>query len=157
MGSDKLIRKPETIWEFPVEGGLVLARPESPVLFLLNATAGLLWHLLEESNELPAVVSRFAELCVISEELAARDIEAMIQDWSQTPLGSDFPVSPSIPDSVPDPLQATDAASFAETYTVQSKSFRVFFYDPELAAEFAPRLAPLRGASAGAQDGIAEI
>jgi hypothetical protein len=150
-----VIGKPETVWEFPVEGGLVLARPESPVLFLLNSTAALLWHLFEELNDLPSVVAQFADLCSISQDRAARDIEATLQNWSQSILRPDFRACSSVLHPSPS-SPAFAAASLVDTYAINSSKFRLLFYDPELKAELVPRLAPLRKAST-ASEPIVEI
>jgi hypothetical protein len=135
-----VIRKPEAIWEFPVEGGLVLARAEFPALHFLNRSAAVLWYLADDSSDTTELARRFAEHCGIPESVAIRDVETAVQQWSESLLRTHVP-SVTVPDKAKPP---TGIPTFAGTYCIDSKRFRLSFHGAELAAEFRPRFAPLR-------------
>ena len=87
------------MWEFSVDDGLVLVRPDVNGFFLLNSTARLVWHEVRQGVPVAEIASSIATLFSISPQLARRDIEALIASWREGLLASS-PPSVRLPPSV---------------------------------------------------------
>jgi hypothetical protein len=130
---------------FPLEDSLVVARQGLHCLFLLNATARMVWEDLSSGISRSEVAVRLSESFGIPAERAGRDVEAAIESWRSRGLLGDIPPAPSQPrPAAPAPPNAT-GRSFAEErhYAFLEKNFRIRFADPGLLAEIHPRYANL--------------
>ena len=130
---------PTDIWEFSIQGGLVLARPELQALFILNRSASALWSLLKEQIPPEAVVSAYSSLYSLPTETAAADIQTTLSAW-QDELLSNKHFASSDP---PRPIAPPPSFPFSTDYLINSTPFRVRIGDYELVEEIAPRLAAL--------------
>lgn len=132
---------PASVWEFGFADQLVLVRPDSPELYILNSSASFAWRLLRGGKDLPCATVEFADHFGISEDLAARDLEFTWHQWAQTLLAA-VPNRPPPPPPFP-PVDSCLLAPFRGDYHLHGKSVRVVLHRPELVAEIAPRLEPL--------------
>ena len=130
---------PTDIWEFSVQGGLVLARPELQALFILNNSASALWYLLKEQLPPQKVLAAYSSLYSLPLETAAADIQSTIVVWRDQLL-SNQPVAPPHP---PEPTAPPPSFPFSADYLINSILFRVRIGDRDLVEEIAPRLAAL--------------
>lgn len=126
------------MWEFPVDDGLVLARPDVHGLFLLNSSAQFLWNELSRGVTPDVIVPDFAEHFRISAELARRDIEATIASWRQSLLASPHPAIAFQADVI----EGTDVCPV--DCNVNGEQMRVLLESGDVWDEIAPRLDPVR-------------
>jgi hypothetical protein len=127
------------IWDFQVEGGGVLVRPEIKGLFLLNPTALEIWLHLRNGASTEAAASHLVSKFGISFGVALRDVRLTVHDWQQTLLAD--PTSP--PAYLPACFPPAGPEIVFEC-RLGSKSFRILLSSRELADEILPRLESLR-------------
>lgn len=142
------------MWQFPVTGGLVLAIPGQEGLYLLNPSAAFIWAELSQGSSPDRISTRLADAFQISVEVARRDVDSTLDDWTRTalippkPTESRFteprPVGSGTGASSKNRLQIPAAETIAATYLLNDKHFRITLDSPELESEIAPRLAALR-------------
>jgi hypothetical protein len=141
-----VIHLPDPVWEFPIDDGLVLARPGVQGLFLLNQSAAIVWRLLREQPDSECATRRFAAHYGIPGDLAARDVNATLESWSSTllhPTDIIQGAEPNPKNLAIAPLPIAEPYSVAD-YRLHQKLFRIAAHDADLSSEFAPRLQPLR-------------
>ena len=63
------------------DGGLLLLDTASNCLSAYNRTAQLVWELLEQSGSETELVAGFAARCGIANDLACKDVRAIIRQW----------------------------------------------------------------------------
>ena len=126
------------MWEFPVDEGLVLVRPDVHGFFLLNKTARLVWDKFSQGVPLAEIASGIAALFCISPEVARRDIEAAIASWREGLLASS-PPSVRLP---PGAIERTDVCPV--DCVVNGNPMRVVLELGDVWDEIAPRLEPVR-------------
>ena len=126
------------MWEFSVDDGLVLVRPDVNGFFLLNSTARLVWHEVSQGVPVAEIASSIATLFSISPQLACRDIEALIASWREGLLASS-PPSVRLP---PSAIARTDACPV--DCVVNGNPMRVVLELGDVWDEIAPRLEPVR-------------
>ena len=126
-------------WEFDVEGGGVVARPDVQGLFLLNSTALAIWHQLRRGALPEATAGKLASAFGISFDVALRDVRAAVRDWQQGLLADAPPALSSRPTGVP-----SAGHEIAFDCHLQDTSFRIFLSSSDLADEILPRLESLR-------------
>jgi Coenzyme PQQ synthesis protein D (PqqD) len=138
------------IWEFPVQGGLVLARPDFQGLFILNHTASAIWHLLREGLPSGKIAETYASLFSLPVARAAADVEAAITGWRTKLLssGSAAPADPPIPDS------SRRGFVFTGDYSLLATHLRLRLNTQELVEEIVPRLQSLAPAAAVSPPGF---
>lgn len=126
------------MWEFPVDDGLVLVRPDVQGFFLLNETARLVWCEFSQGVPLAEIAAAIAAHFCISPEVARRDIEATIASWREGLLTS----------SPPSVLLPAGAVAGTEVCpvdcVVNGNPIRVVLELGEVWDEIAPRLEPVR-------------
>lgn len=122
---------------------MVLVRPDTDSLFLLNATAQVLW---EEScaGISPNATARFfsAEFG-IPFETALRDVELTLANWSEGLLAGRQPSVPLVP-----PSHKPHPATISADYLFNQGHFRVLLDPGDLIDEVLPRLLSLRSSPA---------
>ncbi len=126
------------MWEFPVDDGLVLVRPDVHGLFLLNKTARLIWDKFSQGVPLAEIASNIAALFCIPPEVARRDIEATIASWREGLLASS-PPSVRLP---PSGIEGTEVCPI--DCVVNGNPMRVVLELGDVWDEIAPRLEPVR-------------
>ena len=62
------------MWEFPIAGGTVLARPDLPCLFCLNTTAGLIWNAYQKTGSAEDAADVLVERFARPRESAEKDV-----------------------------------------------------------------------------------
>ena len=128
------------MWEFPVDQGLVLVRPDFDGFYLLNSTAQLVWREWREGISVAEIAAGLAADFGIAVEVARRDVEATVVSWQAGLL------APSPPSVLPPPpaveVEKADARPF--DCVVHGNAMRVFLESGEVWDEIAPRLDPLR-------------
>ena len=133
----------EDIWEFPVQGGLVLARPDVHGLFILNHTASTIWHLLREGLAAREIEDLYASLFSLTASQAAADVNTALDAW-QTGLLS--PVSPA-PANPPGSVLGLRDFAFVGDYSLLATHLRIRLNTQDLVEEIVPRLQSLAPAS----------
>ena len=133
---------PTDIWEFSIQGGLVLARPELHALFILNRSASALWLLLKEGIPPEEVLRIYSSLYSLPLESAAGDIQFTLAAWKNRLLSKQTPASSTPPQDIPRPPHFP----FSTDYLINFIPFRVRIGDDDLIEEIAPRLAGLAAA-----------
>jgi hypothetical protein len=135
---------PSPIWSFSypgpnLESTLILARPDTPNLFILNWSAAFIWSALRHVSTMEALISKYAAHYGIPDNQASIDIETTLDSWSETLLA---PANSPIP--VPPMPCIPDKPHFSGDYKFADFHFRVAVYDPDFAEEILPRIAHLR-------------
>jgi hypothetical protein len=126
------------LWEFPVDDGLVLVRPDVQGFFLLNKTARLVWRDFNQGLALAEIVAGLVAHFCIPPEVARRDIEAAIASWR------DGLLSPSPPSVRLPPGLVTGTEVCPVDCLVNGNPMRVVLELGEVWDEIAPRLEPVR-------------
>lgn len=130
--------RPRSLWEFQLDDGLVLVRPELHGLFVLNSTAGYLWNELRRGLSAGEAVVSLTAHFGISPEVARRDVDATMASWR---LGLLAPPPPPV-------LVPSDVTEGAELCPidceVNGRSMRVLLERGDVWQEIAPRLEPVR-------------
>ena len=126
------------MWEFSVDDGLVLVRPDVNGFFLLNHTARLVWRKFSQGVPLAEIASGIATLFCISPQVARRDVEAVIASWREGLLASS-PPSVCLP---PTAIERTDVCPV--DCVVNGNPMRVVLELGDVWDEIAPRLEPVR-------------
>lgn len=130
---------PGGTWEFPLENGIVVVRPDLPLLFWLNPTAGLIWRNYRETLSAKAAADLLVEVFGISRELAAQDVTAILNSWSRTGL-----LGPTQTPATPR-WDGHHGESMAVGYCgIEGTTFLLETDSPEVIAEVGPRLEGLR-------------
>lgn len=129
----------EQIWEFEVQGGGVLVRPDVKGLFLLNPTAFEIWVRFRQGSSPEAIAGCLAHTYGISCERALRDVEATVQDWQQTLLSGSTPVDVHPSRDCP-PVDR----EIVLNCRLNGTSFNILLSSDDLAEEIIPRLESLR-------------
>lgn len=130
-----------SIWEFCFGDELVLVRPDSPGLYILNASAALAWRLRVSGKSIDRSIRDFADHFDLSLDIAARDLKLAWTGWEQT-LFSPVPLSPLISSPEAPPV-IPPLGVFSRDYRLGVMNVRVILHHPELVSEIAPRLACL--------------
>jgi hypothetical protein len=126
------------LWEFQVDEGLVLARPDIHGLFLLNSSARLIWSEFRRGISQADIVAEFAAHFCVSSDVALRDIEATMASWHQGLLAP--PPSPAVfPSSI---IGGTEVCPI--DCVVNGTPMRVLLESGDVWDEIAPRLEPVR-------------
>jgi hypothetical protein len=94
------------LWEFPIEDGLVVVRPDLDGFFLLNQTARLVWYRFRQGLPLAEIASGLAGLFGIPPDLALRDVQAVVASWRQALLAPGPPPGVALPQTALDPAGA---------------------------------------------------
>lgn len=126
------------MWEFQVDEGLVLARPDIHGLFLLNSSARLIWSEFRRGVSLDGITSKLAAHFCISPQLARSDIEAILASWRQgllAPPRAPIVVQPSV---------IGKAEVCPIDCVVNGTPMRVLLESGDVWDEIAPRLEPVR-------------
>lgn len=126
------------MWEFPVDDGLVLVRPDIQGFFLLNKTARLLWCEFRQGVPVAEIASSIAAHFCVSEAVARRDVEAMIGSWQDGLLAS-APPAVRLPPSL---TAGRDVCPL--DCVVNANPMRVVLELGDVWDEIAPRLEPVR-------------
>lgn len=142
------------LWQFPLEDELVVVRPDLEGLFLLNATARLLWEERSRGASPEDAVRTFVDTFGVSADLARTDIEATLAQWSAGVLAQRCVTEP--------PARGWEAirrfSGNAESVTIDcalnGHTFRVNLEAGDLVEEIVPRLTLL---SAPLQHGQAPL
>lgn len=128
-----------SVAQFPVTGGLVLARPGVDGLYLLNSSAAFIWEQLSQDASPSQIVTNLAEAFQIPKEIAHKDVHSTLDHW-ETTLLSEPQINTDIRRSKP-PIRPHPCSSVA--YFL-NKPFKVTLDSQELADEINPRLTHLR-------------
>ena len=126
------------MWEFSVDDGLVLVRPDVNGFFILNKTARLIWNDFSQGVPLAEIASGIAAHFCISPEVARRDVEAAIASWREGPTASSQPSVPLPPDAI----EGVDVCPI--DCVVNGNPMRVVLEQGDVWDEIAPRLEPVR-------------
>jgi Coenzyme PQQ synthesis protein D (PqqD) len=126
------------LWEFHIEDGIVLVRPDVQGLFLLNSTARLIWSEFRRGCSRDEIVLSLVAAFNIHPEIAGRDVDTTITSWHRDLLVepvSPIPFSPAV-DHEPEvcPLHCL----------VNGRAVRVLLETGEIWDEIYPRIDPLR-------------
>jgi hypothetical protein len=127
-------------WEFRFADSIVILRPDSGDLFILNSSAAYAWHLLCSGKSLGDAIDEFAARFEIPADIAARDLKLTWSGWEQTLLA---PISQAVSHVSPLPPAAASPGSFSRDYRLHGRTVRVTLHHPDLIAEIALRLEPL--------------
>ncbi len=128
---------PDSIWEFPIGDSLVVARADVQGLFLLNASARVIWRFLRSELRRDELIARFSSHFGIPLELAADDVEATLRDWCAGLLASERNTLEPVVLSLP---SLGTVGSFSQDYLLNSSRFRLVLEDEDLVDEITPRL-----------------
>src|SRR5579863_2517706 len=71
------------LWQYPIGDEIVIARRDVQGLFLLNATARLIWDQLNRGAAAAEILQSFVSRFEVPPPLARQDIEATLAGWSQ--------------------------------------------------------------------------
>ena len=128
---------PET-WEFPVEDGLVVARPDLPSLFCLNRSARIIWAAYRETGSEESTAATLAETFGIPLDLAQRDTQAAVNGWAAAGLlGQPRPAEPLH-------WEGTHGDPLVLAYcSLEGTAFLLLTDSPAVIAEVTPRLVNL--------------
>ena len=126
------------LWEFPVDDGLVLVRPDVQGFFLLNETARLVWCEFGQGLTSAEIASGIAAHFCVSPEVARRDVEATMASWRDGLLAS----SPPAVRLPPSAVEWTDVCPL--DCVVNGNPMRVVLQLGDVWDEIAPRLEPVR-------------
>jgi hypothetical protein len=133
---------PNQFWEFPVDDGLVLARPDVHGLYFLNSAARLLWKVLSQGGSPEAAVHRFVKRFGIPADVARQDIEATQIAWSKNLLASADVLAPAPETAPPVPIpHASDLSPFH--CLVNEVPLQVLLDPGDICDEIGPRLQPV--------------
>ncbi|HEX3876662.1 MAG TPA: PqqD family peptide modification chaperone [Bryobacteraceae bacterium] len=132
---------PET-WEFPVENGLIVARPDVPCLFSMNQTASLIWRAYCETASPNSAADTLVETFGISRELATKDVDATVNNWANAGLLGRVE-SIALPQWDGQHGEPCDAMYCS----IEGTAFLLLTDCPAVSAELAPRLAGIRVAA----------
>jgi hypothetical protein len=127
------------IWEFAIEGGGLLARPDIKGLFCLNPTALEIWCQFRSGASPETTAGYLASAFGISFEVALGDVRATVDNWQQTLLAESTPGDAAFP--APCPPVDREIAIDCRLY---GRPFRVLLSSRDLLDEIAPRLESLR-------------
>jgi len=75
-----------SVRRLPIEGGLLLLDSSSNSLSIYNESALQVWEFLEQGRSLDELAPDFAASFGISEDLARRDVEAILHQWQSQGL-----------------------------------------------------------------------
>ncbi|HEY4405602.1 MAG TPA: PqqD family peptide modification chaperone [Xanthobacteraceae bacterium] len=123
----------------PTAAGLVLLDTSSNCLWAYNDSARQVWERLEEGRAGDDLASDFARQYGIPDEIASRDVRAIIDQWRSKGLlsadgGNDPPAGPAA-DDAPDWSGASEPQwSEALTCTIRNKVFALAIEPAEAAA-----------------------
>ena len=126
------------MWEFPVDQGLVLARPDVHGLFLLNSSAHFIWNTLARGSSSDEIATCLSTHFGISPNLARHDVKATIASWRQGLLAPRAPRARLLSDVT------FEAEACPLDCLIHQRSFRVLLELGEVWDEIAPRLEPFR-------------
>jgi len=129
------------VWEFPIEDFLVLARPDVPGLYILNASARVIWDIRKAGLAVSDLIRQYATTYDISMELAAEDVTRTLDQWESGVLSPES--NPPFATVAADIGLYSPIECFARDYLVQGKNVRVLLHTRELADEIIPRLQSL--------------
>ena len=127
-----------TFWQFPLEDGLVVARPDVRGLFLLNGSARLVWDELASGKSPAQLAQSVVSVYGIPARVAEQDVETTLAGWSQSLLLPAGVSSPELTDGQPDASQ--DVAPVRIDCVLNGRGFRILLEAGDLVEEIAPRL-----------------
>lgn len=127
------------VWQFELEGGGVLARPDFRGLFLLNPTALEVWRQLRNGASAEGVARNLVTTFDIPFEEALKDVNLARETWQQALLAANPPQTAPLPLFAP----SSDHA-FTIDCRLHGTTFRILLSSSDLAEEIAPRLESLR-------------
>ena len=156
--SEKTIQGNDTT-AFPFEEGLVIFRNGANRLFMLNATARLVWEHFLQGLSPDDIAVRLTEFYGIPLETAQRDVHATLDDWHAQGLLGEITSDPENPG--PSPIPTEDSAeSFSggtdpncpprngkRNYVFLGKPFSIRFGSADLEATVHPSYAHLTSSS----------
>jgi len=146
--SPKLAFPDIDFWEFAVEGGGVVARPDFKGLFLVNPTALEIWRNLRAGATAEATATRLSSTFGIPVDIALRDVKCSIQTWQEVIFAARLSPGPvSLPERIPLP---EDEIAF--DCSLRGTSFRILLSSSDLAGEIIPRLESLQDRSLASPD-----
>lgn len=134
------------LWQFPLGDELVVVRPGLEGMFLLNATARLLWEERNRGASPEDVVRTFVDVFGVPPALAHRDIEATLARWSEGVL------APRAERSVADNETTAQSTAVFRDFrgkqdavtidcVLNGQGFRIVLDPGDLVEEISPRLA----------------
>jgi hypothetical protein len=126
-----------TVWEFPFEDGLVLARPNLPALFILNHTGASLWRALCIGMTVEETARDFHDRFDVPFEVASADIKTAIEDWNRTIINNALCAENDVQ---PEELLRVTEFGFEANYRINGRGIRLRIAEPDLVDEIAPRL-----------------
>jgi hypothetical protein len=122
-------------WEFLIENGCVVVRPDVPRLFCLNTTARVIWNAYRQTHSEFATADILAEVFAISRDLANHDVRAMLDNWSTSGL--------LVPSQGAQPPQWNGHHGEARAVAycaIEGTTFLLLTDSPAFISELAPRL-----------------
>ncbi|MBV9266961.1 MAG: PqqD family peptide modification chaperone [Acidobacteriaceae bacterium] len=126
---------PAQTWEFPVDDGRVVVRPDLPCLFYINSTAYLIWQAYRESGSHEYAANILVERFGISPETAAKDVTSTVDVWARAGL-----LGPTQSAVSPRWTGRHGEASAIAYCSIQGTTFLLLTDSPEMIAEVLPRL-----------------
>lgn len=131
-----------SVWQFPLENELVVARHDIEGLFLLNRTARFIWDEVSRGASQAEIMQDFVNEYGVPEALAKRDVETTLANWSRDLL------SASATHGSPPVIGSSVLARFENNCAVveinclvNGRGFRILLEPGDLVDEIAPRLA----------------
>ena len=129
------------LWQFPLGNELVIVRPDVEGLFLLNATARLLWEERKRGASHEDAVRTFVDVYGLSAATARRDIESTLAQWSAGILAPGG--NCKSPDHAEGAFEKHEGAVRIDC-VLNNHGFRVILDPGDLVDEIAPRLDRVR-------------
>ncbi len=117
----------------------MVARPDVPFLFCLNATAKLIWQVYSETASPEAAVNALVETYGIPADVAAEDVNCTLSEWMQAGL---LGVSQNAPQR--QAASARGEASVIAYCSIEDTTFLLLTDSPEVTAEVLPQLDAIR-------------
>ena len=129
------------MWEFPVDDGLVIVRPDVRGLFLLNSTAQMIWSRFRCGESADGIASALSAHFCIQGSIIRPDVESTIHSWQHGLLAKS-----------PPPVSFRPAVTFRAELRhidciVNGEPMRVLLERGDVWDEIAPRLEPVRSAA----------
>jgi hypothetical protein len=129
------------LWQFPVGDEIVLARGDAKGLFLLNSSASVLWRELAVGADPAEMAAIFASRYGIPAELARRDVESALANWSESLLSPERRELARKADYSTVLREAESDTRMVRTDCVlNGRGFRVMLESGDIVEEIVPRL-----------------
>jgi len=130
---------PTEAWEFPIDNGFVVVRPDVPLLFSLNRTASVIWTAYRETGSENRAAEILAATFNISLDLATKDVLATLNCWASAGL-----LGP-IQSATPREWNGRHGEASVVAYcSIEGTRFLLLTDSQAVMAELAPRLAGVR-------------